>query len=130
MPNVIIERKGRIASLLRLPMFQYTSGIAFLALVAAVVLPLWRLFPDVYGRPVVPLHYNIHYGVDWTGPWWHIFLLPTMGVIFFLVNTGIALFFVRRNSMLTDVAMCATAILAMILFAAMVFVVSLNIVYG
>ncbi len=130
MPNVIVEKKSRLASLLRLPLFRYTSGVALLAILAAIVLPLWRLFPDIYGRPVVPLHYNIHYGVDWTGAWWQIFLLPIMGVVFFALNTGIALFFVRRNLMLTNVALCATAILTLLLFAAMVFVVSLNIVYG
>jgi hypothetical protein len=130
MPNTIVEQKGRIISLLRLPLFRYSSSVAFLAILAAIALPLWRLFPDIYGRPVVPLHYNIHYGVDWTGAWWQIFLLPGMGVAFFVVNTGIALFFVRRNLMLTSVALCATAILALLLFAAMVFVVSLNIVYG
>ena len=99
-------------------------------LLCTVVLPLWRLFPDIYGREVIPLHYNIHYGVDWTGVWWQIFLLPVMGVVFLLVNTVMALFFVRRNSMLTDVALAANVVLAALLFSAMVFVVSLNIVYG
>jgi hypothetical protein len=130
MSNAMVERKSRVASLLRLPLFRYTSTVALLGILAATVLPLWRLFPDIYGRPVVPLHYNIHYGVDWTGAWWQIFILPVMGVVFFFVNTGIALFFVRRNPMLTGVALSATAILALLLFAAMVFVVSLNIVYG
>lgn len=130
MPKGIIEQKSRVASLLRMPLFRYSSGVALLAILAAIVLPLWRLFPDMYGRPVVPLHYNIHYGVDWTGAWWRIFLLPMMGAVFFVVNTGIALFFVRRNPMLASVALCATAILVLLLFVAMVFVVSLNIVYG
>lgn len=130
MSNAMVERKSRVASLLRLPLFRYTSSVVLLGILAATVLPLWRLFPDIYGRPVVPLHYNIHYGVDWTGAWWQIFILPVMGVVFFFVNTGIALFFVRRNPMLTGVALSATAILALLLFAAMVFVVSLNIVYG
>lgn len=111
-------------------MFRYASAVAGLFILATVVLPLWRLFPGLYGLPVVPLHYNIHYGVDWTGAWWQIFLLPAMGVAFFVINTGIALFFVRRNALLTGVALSATVILSALLFVAMVFVVSLNIVYG
>ncbi len=130
MSKGIVEQKGRVASLLRMSLFRYSSSVALLAILASIVLPLWRLFPDIYGRPVVPLHYNIHYGVDWTGAWWRIFLLPMMGVAFFAVNTAIALFFARRNAMLASVALCATAILALLLFAAMVFVVSLNVVYG
>lgn len=130
MSKGIVEQKSRVALLLRMPLFRYSGSVVFLAVLAAIALPLWRLFPDIYGRPVVPLHYNIHYGVDWTGAWWRIFFLPMMGIVFFIVNTGIALFFVRRNPMLASVALCATAILALLQFAAMVFVVSLNIVYG
>ncbi len=130
MPNVIVERKGRFASLVRLPLFRYSSAIAILFLLATILLPLWRLFPDIYGRPVVPLHYNIHYGVDWTGAWWQIFLLPAMSIVFFILNVGIAVYFVRRNPLLTGVALCSTIVLSVLLFAAMVFVVSLNMMYG
>jgi hypothetical protein len=130
MSNAIVERKSRTATLLRLPMFRYAGALAALGIIATIVLPLWRLFPEIYGLPVIPLHYNIHYGVDWTGAWWQIFALPAMGIVFFLINTGIALFFVRRNELLTNVALSATVLLSALLFAAMVFVVSLNIVYG
>lgn len=130
MPNAIVEKKSRWATLLRLPMFRYASALAMLFILATIVLPLWRLFPAIYGLPVIPLHYNIHYGVDWTGAWWQIFLLPAMGAVFFLMNSAIAWYFVRRNALLTGVALSATVILSALLFAAMVFVVSLNIVYG
>lgn len=130
MPNAMVERKNRWVTLLRLPLFRYTSGISVLLILGAIALPLLRLFPGLYGLPVIPLHYNIHYGVDWTGAWWQIGTLPAMGVVFFLVNTGVALYFVRRNPLLTGVALCSTVILSALLFAAMVFVVSLNIVYG
>ena len=130
MPNVIPERKSRFFTLLHLPLFRYSSGIAACFLSASVALPLWRLFPDIHGRPVVPLHYNIHYGVDWTGAWWQIFSLPVMGAIFFMINIGIATFFVQRNPLLAGVALCSTVLLSVLLFAAMVFVVSLNIMYG
>lgn len=130
MSNAIVEKKSRFVTLLRLPMFRYVSAASALFILAAIVLPLWRLFPTIYGLPVIPLHYNIHYGVDWTGAWWQIFMLPAMGLIFFFINSGIALFFVRRNALLTGVALITTVILSALLFAAMVFVVSLNIVYG
>lgn len=130
MPSPIGEKKSRVATLTRLPLFRYTAAATALLIAATVALPLWRLFPGLYGLPVIPLHYNIHYGVDATGAWWQIFTLPVISMAFFVVNCGIALFFVRRNPLLTGMALCWSVLLASILFAAMVFVVSLNIVYG
>lgn len=124
------ERSGRFSALLKLRLFRISAGFSILAISAAIVLPLLRLFPGIYGQPVVPLHYNIHYGVDWTGMWWQIFTLPAMGIVFFLVNNSLAIFFLRRDAMLANVALIANIVLTAFLFLAMVFVVSLNIVYG
>ncbi|MFA6017599.1 MAG: hypothetical protein WCT28_03195 [Patescibacteria group bacterium] len=124
------ERSGRFSALLKMRLFRISAGFSLLAIFAAIVLPLFRLFPGIYGQPVVPLHYNIHYGVDWTGMWWQIFTLPAMGIVFFLVNNGLAIFFLRRDAMLVNVVLIANIVLTAFLFLAMVFVVSLNIVYG
>lgn len=130
MSKITVERKGRIATLFGLRMFRIAFGVSIGFIVLTIGLPLWRLFPGLYGQQVVPLHYNIHYGVDWTGVWWQIFTLPALGVLFVTINTLGALWFVKRDIVLTRIALFASVILTAFLFLAMVFVVSLNIVYG
>lgn len=130
MSNITVERKGRIATLFELRVFRVTFGVSVGLILFTIGLPLWRLFPGLYGQEVVPLHYNIHYGVDWTGVWWQIFTLPALGLLFLVINTLGALWFVKRDGVLTRIALFASVILTAFLFLAMVFVVSLNIVYG
>ncbi len=130
MTKIHVERNGRIKTLLALKTFRYTFGFSLFAIIASIALPLWRLFPDVMSQDVVPLHYNIHYGVDWTGVWWQLFTLPLLGVIFLVINTLLALWLVKQNRLLADIALIANVVLVTFLFLAMIFVVSLNIVYG
>lgn len=111
-------------------MFRITFGLSLGFILMTIGLPLWRLFPGLYGQEVVPLHYNIHYGVDSTGVWWQIFTLPALGVLFVTINTFGALWFVKRDLVLVRITIFASVILTAFLFLAMVFVVSLNIVYG
>lgn len=130
MPKTIAERSGRVSTLFGLKLFRVTSAVALCFVVGAVTLPLLRLFPDLYGQPVVPLHYNIHYGVDWTGEWWQVFSFPMMGVVCFVINVALALFFVRRDRVLTTISLVANVLITALLFVATVFMVSLNLVYA
>ena len=34
----------------------------------------------------MPLHYNIYFGIDLLGDWYQIFILPGLGLLFFLIN--------------------------------------------
>jgi hypothetical protein len=130
MSTIVHKQPGRFSTLVGLKFFRVTSVIALLFVFGAILLPLWRLFPDIYGKPVIPLHYNVHYGVDFTGEWWQIFTLPFMGVVCVFVNSAIAMFFVRRERVLAIIALVANVVLAVLFFTATVFVVSLNLVYG
>lgn len=130
MSTIVAEKRGRVATLVKTRIFRVTSLASGALLLLTIALPIFRLFPELYGKPVIPLHYNIHYGVDWTGVWWQIFLLPAMGAVFMLVNLGIAAFFVRRDSMLLNTALVSNVIITAFLFTAMMFIVSLNVVYG
>lgn len=130
MPKINVERKGRIATLKSAKLFKWCLALSLFILVLCAALPLWRLFPDIYGKEVVPLHYNIHYGVDWTGMWWQIFVLPISGLGIIFVNSIVTLTLVKQNRMLADVVMVSSVILNAFLFLAMVFVVLVNIIYG
>lgn len=111
-------------------MFRICAGIAFLCCLASLGVIAWQLFPELYGKNVVPLHYNIHYGVDWTGTWWQIFLLPALGVSFVIVNTIMVFFLVRREPVLAQMVAIGTVLLSVFVLLATVFVVLLNLVYG
>lgn len=130
MSKIAVERKGRIASLLSVQYFRLCVGLSVGFVAVSVALLLWRLFPEIYGKQVIPLHYNIHYGVDWTGAWWQIFVYPATGAALCLVNTGVALFLVKREPMLARVVLVSTVLLTGFLFLSTIFVVLMNIVYG
>lgn len=130
MPKVHIQKKGRFTALTESKVFRWCFALSLLFILITVALPLWRLFPDVIGKEVVPLHYNIHYGVDWTGVWWQLFLLPASGLGVVILNALMAFILIKREKMLVNVAMISSVILTAFLFLAMVFVVLLNITYG
>ena len=130
MPKIAIDRKGRVAALLSVQYFRLCVWLSVAFVVLSVVFPLWRLFPGLYGEEIIPLHYNIHYGVDWTGAWWQIFVYPAAGAFLCVLNTAIALFLVKREPMLARVVLISTVILTAFLLCSTVFVVLMNIVYG
>ncbi|MEK7632572.1 MAG: hypothetical protein AAB473_02155 [Patescibacteria group bacterium] len=130
MSNIAAERKGRLASLFGAQYFKWCFGLSVAFVALSVALLLWRLFPDIYGKEVIPLHYNIHYGVDWTGMWWQIFVYPATGALVCAVNAVVSLLLVKREPMLARVVLVSTVLLTGFLFVSTVFVVLMNIVYG
>jgi hypothetical protein len=114
----------------RVRFFRFAWITSALLVVAQAALPAWRILPLVYGQTAVPLHYNIHFGVDTIGAWWRIFTVPVVGLAFLLLNAGLAKFFFKRERALSVVAAASTLTLEVILFGAIVFIVLLNISYG
>ncbi len=130
MSKIIVERKGRIAVLFRVEYFRLGVALTIGCILGSFVLILWRLFPEIYGKDIIPLHYNIHYGVDWTGAWWQIFVYPVAAAVMSVVNVGIAMGIIHREPMLARVVLVGTVLLSVFLFCSTVFVVLMNIVYG
>lgn len=116
--------------LLKLRFYRLTFGFGLFAVLLAVVLPAWKVLPMIYGNEVVPIHYNIHYGVDETGPWWRVFTLPVIGLVLWLVNVPLAAAFSRHERMLGAFVAGMTLVIEALLFIAMIFVVLLNLSYG
>lgn len=46
---------------------------------------------------VMVLHYNVYFGVDLLGIWWQTFLLPLLGLLFFLGHSFLAKHFYQRT---------------------------------
>lgn len=130
MPKIVIEKKGRVMRIVQLRYFQVCAGASLLFFFLAIGMILWRLFPELHGQQVVPLHYNIHYGVDRTGAWWQIFTLPASGLVIMIANTLVMMILAKREIMLAKFVAMATVILLAFLFVATIFMVLLNVVYG
>lgn len=121
--------KGDEASSLRF--FRICFGLSLLTIVLMTALPLWKMWPIIAAREaVVPMHYNIHFGVDRTGAWWGFFVLPAIGLGCLIVNGLMALRLWKREQMLSYLFAGVTVAVEVILFVAMIFVVSLNLAYG
>ncbi|MCR4312350.1 MAG: hypothetical protein NUV56_03630 [Candidatus Uhrbacteria bacterium] len=116
--------------LFRLRFYRLTFGLGLLAIVLAVVLPAWKVLPGVYGSEIIPIHYNIHYGVDRTGPWWRLFTLPAIGLALWLVNVPLTAIFSRHERMLGAFVAGMTLVIEAFLLLAMIFVILLNLSYG
>ena len=110
--------------------FRFVPIISVLLIVIEVGLISWRIVPMIYGQTVVPLHYNIHFGVDTIGDWWRIYTVPVLALVLLILNMGLARFFFKRDKALAYMAAGATLLLEVILFVASLFIILLNISYG
>lgn len=61
----------------------------------ALNLSLWLLIYFKFSSfrtmgEILPLHYNIYFGVDFVGEWYKIFIMPFAGIFFVIVNFVLA----------------------------------------
>lgn len=101
--------------------------LSLICIAGGVGLIYWRLFPEIRTQSFVPLHYNVHSGTDSYGPWWRIFTIPVFGFAFFVVNMLVARFWIKKNPLLHAFLYTITLFTQIVLFVALLFVISLNI---
>lgn len=118
------------ATLHQRPVIRASLIIAIFFMIVTVAFPTWRILPLIKGSPLVPLHANVHFGVDWTGPWWMVYTMPVLAVVILAVNAILAWFYGRRNAFLADILFIATACMAVLLFIGMIFLVLINLAYA
>lgn len=116
--------------LLSLRFFQVVGAISLIFLGFSFILPVWRLFPDIQDKVAIPLHYNIHFGVDLFGTWQRIFMVPIVGSVIFLVNYIIAILFWRKEKVLSYFLGATVLFSEILALVAIIFIVLLNITYG
>lgn len=110
--------------------FQVSILIAAVFLVLSAALPWWQLYPDLAQQIAVPLHYNIHFGVDLFGQPWRIFIFPISGAVILALNMLMAFIFWRRDHVLSYFFVITAAIASIVIFIAMIFVTLLNLSYA
>lgn len=75
----------------------------------------------------IPLHYNLYFGIDVFGKWYAVFAMPIVGALIIVVNNILAYLLYQREPLASRVFVYAQAVLSLIIFAASIFVVLLNV---
>lgn len=109
----------------RLYLWMFITSI-FLWLVMFALL-WWRIVPLSVENPFLPLHYNVYFGVDRFGPWYQVFSLPALGLLFLVVNVVMQTHFFRREKMLARFFAISSVFLEVVLLVATSLIVLLNI---
>ncbi|MFA6909244.1 MAG: hypothetical protein WC289_05195 [Patescibacteria group bacterium] len=116
---------GRI-KLFRDPAILVCLGISLCALIVQGILLALRLHPTA---DPVPLHYNIYFGIDLIGAWWHIFLFPGIGLLILLLNSTL-LFLVTLDKMQTILLMASAALTNVLLTVSLILLLTYVLVSG
>jgi len=78
-----------------------------------------------YGQ--IFLHYNTYFGIDKIGPWYQILFIPALGLFIIIFNNIISYIFYLRERLISYSLIIANVALQVILLAAAIFIVLLNI---
>lgn len=100
-----------------------------LLLLAGILLLWFALFPAVQSWRVVPLHYNIHLGVDKVGQWWELFIPSGIGLILTLLNVGYASSIWQREKVIAYAAVVTAVLVNALILVHLIFLVHLNVTY-
>lgn len=130
MAKSITKLKENFSKLFSRRFFQITIPLSLTIVVASVLLPIWQLMPEIKDKTAIPLHYNIHFGVDLFGAWWLIFLTSAIGFVIFFLNLILAAWFWQRDKVLSYFFVSVSLLTQILLFIATVFIVLLNLSYG
>lgn len=89
----------------------------------------FKLYPfsylTEYGQ--IYLHYNIYFGIDNIGHWYVPFIIPVLGLFIILFNNILGYIFYLKEKVISYVLIISQAAVQLVLFAAAIFVILLNI---
>jgi hypothetical protein len=75
---------------------------------------------------LIPLHYNIYFGIDLFGPWYQFFLMPGLGLIYLLINITLGYFIYHREKILSFFLLGASTFCQFILLVAGISIILVN----
>lgn len=106
-----------------------TFVVSLLINVASWVVLYLKLYPFSYQTEYgqVYLHYNIYFGIDSIGSWYVPFIIPALGLFIILFNNILGYIFYLKDQLLSYTLIISQTVLQLILFAACIFVILLNI---
>jgi hypothetical protein len=65
-------------------------------IVSLLLFWFWLFFKVKFTQEIMPLHYNIYFGIDWFGPSYYLYLYPLLGTFWFLSNMLLAFFWFKQ----------------------------------
>lgn len=102
-----------------------------------ILLPLGLLFnlaswmwlaTQIQSQPEsIFLHYNVLFGVDLIGPWFHVYLVPLLGFVILLVNAIIAWLLFQRDRFFLYILNPTAFFCQVILFIIVALLIFLNV---
>ena len=125
-----LQSRGIFREMLSRRFLKIAAGLSLFFWALSIALPAWQVVPGIVGKTAVPLHYNIHFGIDMVGPWWQIFVVPGIGLLFIILNLLAARLTWPRDPMLSFTIAAATVVIEVLLFVGMIFIVFLHLSYG
>jgi hypothetical protein len=66
--------------------FQIVLGASLLINLAIWVFLYFKFAPLGSSENILPLHYNIYFGIDFVGEWKKVFVIPLVGIFFITIN--------------------------------------------
>jgi len=98
----------------------------FFSLLINIVLWLVLVWQTRGLSDLIPLHYNIYFGIDLLGPWYQFFLLPSLGLLFFMVNFIISLMIYSKEKVLSYFLVGTSSFIQLIFLLAAIFIILIN----
>jgi hypothetical protein len=122
--ETVEARRNTILSRLR-----FAPKLTWFFLLASIVINmatwgyiLWKLPPS---NGTVFLHYTIYYGVDLTGEWWRLLLMPGTGLLVILLHS-IPPLSKKRESIVTTTSYALALVFQILLAIATFLIISVN----
>lgn len=82
--------------------------------------------PQNGAKDLLPLHYNIYFGIDFIGKWYKIFIVPAAGIFFIIINFLLADIVYLRDKVVSYFLVGAGLFVQVILILAALAIVSIN----
>lgn len=109
--------------------FKSSINLWLIILSLAVNIINWILL-KIFIKPVdfpIILHYNVYFGVDTTGRYQLVFLLPLIGLVLFIINFLLSRYFYARKERIAGyLLLMATLMIELSLFVASLSVIIIN----
>ncbi|MBU4315416.1 hypothetical protein KJ673_03350 [Patescibacteria group bacterium] len=129
MKKQLIALRGIIIEMSRQRYVQVILAVSIAILIATFLIPYFQLYPEIMTKTAVPLHYNIHFGVDLFGAWWRVLMPSMVGLAILIINSVLAVIYWRADRMLSYCVLIIMPVLGIFLILASVFITLLNLSY-
>jgi len=109
----------------------FRSHIVIWLLILSIISNLadWILL-RIYIKPVdfpIILHYNVYFGIDMTGNWRQVYVLPLIGIFLFLTNLLLSIYFYKQKERIASyLLLMATLMVQLSVIIASVSVIIIN----